>query len=85
MFCFVVTRHVGSQLPNQGLNLHPLNIGRQTPNHWTTREGLSRIVKTCLNSVLTVRSRMASQSLPGPRSLLCSHPFYPCATVYKFR
>ena len=30
-------RHVGSELPDQGLNLHPLQW-RQNLNHWTARE-----------------------------------------------
>ena len=37
MFCLLAAKHVGSQLPIQGLDLHPY-IGRCSPNHWTTRE-----------------------------------------------
>ena len=39
-FGFLATRHVGSYLPDQGLNLYPLpSIGRWSLNHWTTTEG----------------------------------------------
>ena len=37
VFVFLAMRHVGSQLPDQGLNLHTLHW-RQNLNHWTTRE-----------------------------------------------
>ena len=37
LFGFLATRHLGSQLPNQGLNLHPC-IRKQSLHHGTTRE-----------------------------------------------
>ena len=36
-FGFLSGRHVGSQLPRQGSNPHPLHW-KVKPNHWTTRE-----------------------------------------------
>ena len=36
-FGFLITRRVGSQVPDQGLNPHPL-FGSRSLNHWTTRE-----------------------------------------------
>ena len=36
-FGFLIARHVGSQLPNQGLNWPPCT-GRRSPNRQTTRE-----------------------------------------------
>ena len=31
-------KHVGSYLPNQGSNLHPLHLEGKVINPWTTRE-----------------------------------------------
>ena len=38
MFWFLVTKHVGSQPPNQGLNPHALHFWRWSLNHWTATE-----------------------------------------------
>ena len=36
-FGFLATRHVGSQLPDQGWNCHPLHL-KESLKHWTTKE-----------------------------------------------
>ena len=46
-FDFFVTRHAGSQLPNQWLNLHPLQW-RVKSNHWTTTWLLSYMLVSSL-------------------------------------
>ena len=43
-YVFLATRHVGSQLPQQGLNLHSLHW-KASLSHWTTRE----LWKLCFN------------------------------------
>ena len=35
---FLAPRHVRSELPNQGLNPHPLQIGSRRLSHWITKE-----------------------------------------------
>ena len=50
-FCYhlLVLRYVGSQLPDQGLDLHPCT-GRSNLNH-RTREGLEILNSNALNSI----------------------------------
>ena len=39
--------HMGSQFPDQGPNLWPLDVEAQSRNHWTTREVPCAVEGTC--------------------------------------
>ena len=72
---FVASWHVGSQLPDQGSNPHPLHW-KVKSNHWTTREvPISPLLESELVPWLALSTRMLCQfrwalkrhsTLPGP-------------------
>ena len=57
-FVFLAERHVGSWLPNQGSNPHPLHWKAKS-NHWTTKKAHSSVI---------LKHRGAEQNMPYPPS-----------------
>ena len=60
---FLAMRHVGSQLPDQGLNPHPI-IRRWSLNHWTEEKGLCFLLRRLLGSHTTFPPTAINQ-MPG--------------------
>ena len=71
MFCFLGPRHEGSQPPHQGLNqdspalegkvLFFFFFGRQSLNHWTSREVLWQATFSFCKQLLKMKSRIENR------------------------
>ena len=83
---FLAMRHVGSQCSSQGWKLHPL-LGRQSPNHWTTKEVLvlvflglhfnTKINKKTIKYFPLPVSSVAQSCLTLCNPMDCSTPGFP--------